>query len=301
MVRCPFHGGGKENTPSCSLSHTKPVFMCFSCGTGGHITKYLKAIGTPIDSAKKLVESVSYDYGEAQRSFSVYKGKNPFRGEYLLDDDILDEWRLRPESLYRAGFTERTLRHFEVGVDNAACRITFPIRNIYGELVGVSGRAMYEGVEPRYKVYSAKDLRRYNVPLEYTAQDIKSATFWHAHLVYPICFRSREPIVLCEGFKAAMWVWQSGYHNVVAMIGAYLSRYQASLLAQTQSKVILFLDNNKAGHTGTHKAAKSLAGKNLTYVANYPDVREQPDNLGPAEVLQSIETATHYTKWRYAE
>jgi len=35
MVRCPFHGGGQERTPSCRFYDTS--FYCFGCGRGGDI------------------------------------------------------------------------------------------------------------------------------------------------------------------------------------------------------------------------------------------------------------------------
>jgi len=301
MCRCPFHGGGTERTPSCSVSRVKPVFFCHACSTGGHISKFLKAVGAPGDIAKSVVEKIDYDYseyGDGKGSHSIFTGSNPFRGKFILDDELLDGWRLRPESLYRAGFKERTLRHFEVGVDHVMARVTFPLRNLYGELVGVSGRTMVQGLEPRYKIYSAKDLERFGVSPDYTTTSIKGALLWHAHLVFPICFKDRSPIVVCEGFKAAMWVWQHGYHNVVALVGAHLTKLQAELLARTASEVTLFLDNNAAGKKGTHSAGRLLVDKNIVKVATYPDLREQPDALQEAEINSAISNAKHYVKWK---
>lgn len=301
MVRCPFHGGGAERTPSCSVSRVKPVFFCHGCVMGGPISKFLRAVGTPADIAKNAAEKIAYDYseyGDGKSSHSIFTGKNPYRGKFILDDELLDGWRLRPESLYRAGFKERTLRHFEVGVDNVMARVTFPLRNLYGELIGVSGRTMVNGVEPRYKIYSAPDLARFGVSSDYTTSSIKGAVLWHAHLVFPICFRETSPIIVCEGFKAAMWVWQAGFHNVVALIGAHLTKLQAELLARTASEVTLFLDNNPAGHKGNHSAGKLLVAKNIVKVANYPDLRQQPDALQEAEIHRAVESATHYVKWK---
>lgn len=301
MVRCPFHGGGVERTPSCSVSRVKPVFFCHACLTGGSVKKFLRQLGAPKETANAAVAKINYDYseyGDGKSSHSIFTGRNPYRGKFILDDDILDGWRLRPETLYRAGFKERTLRHFEVGVDHVMARITFPLRNLYGDLVGVSGRTMVKGVEPRYKIYSATDLARFGVSPQYTTTSIKGAVLWHAHLTFPICFRETSPIVVVEGFKAAMWVWQAGIHNVVALVGAHLTKLQAELLARTASEVTLFLDNNEAGREGTHSAAAHLVSKNIVKVATYPDLREQPDALHDAEVHQAINSATHYVKWK---
>ncbi len=301
MVRCPFHGGGTEKTPSCSLSRMKPVFFCHSCGKSGHITKYLRELGAPIDAAKKIVERLNYDYSEfgGKTRTAIFSGLNPYRGKFILDDDILDNWRLKPEQLTAAGFKERTLRHFEVGMDFRTGRITYPIRNIYGDLVGVSGRTVMEGGDgPRYKIYSAKDLAFYGIDANYSTEAIKGAVLWHAHLVFPIAFHTRAPMVVVEGFKAAMWVWQMGYHNVVALIGSHLTRLQAELLARTASDIILFLDNNSAGWKGTVSAGNLLVSKNLVKVARYPDLRQQPDALTEAEVRQAITSPVHFVPWK---
>lgn len=300
MVRCPFHGAGQERTPSCSLSRVKPVFFCHACSAGGHIGKFLREVGAPSDLAKSVIEKVDYDYSEfgEGKGHSIFTGANPYRGKYVLDDDILDGWRFRPQSLYHAGFKERTLRHFEVGVDNAMARITFPLRNVYGELVGVSGRTFVSNVEPRYKIYSAKDLARFNVDPTYTMTSVKGALLWHAHLVFPIAFRETAPIIITEGFKAAMWVWQHGYHNVVALIGAHLTKLQAELLARTASEITLFLDNNAAGVKGTHAAGRLLVNKNIVKVAKYPDLRQQPDDLQELDLASALVNATHYVQWK---
>lgn len=300
MVRCPFHGGGMEKTPSCSVSRVKPVFFCHACSTGGHIGRFLRAVGAPVDVSKKVVEKIDYDYSEfgEGKGHSIFTGANPYRGKFILDDDILDDWRLKPQSLVHAGFLEKTLRHFEVGVDNSSARITFPLRNVYGELVGVSGRTFVEGTEPRYKIYSAKDLARFGVDPGYSTQAIKGAMLWHAHLVFPIAFHQTAPIIVTEGFKAAMWVWQNGFHNVVALIGAHLTKLQAELLARTASEVTLFLDNNAAGVKGTHSAGKLLIDKNIVKVATYPDLRQQPDNLQQLELASAISNAKHFVQWK---
>lgn len=301
MVRCPFHGGGMEKTPSCSLSRSKPVFFCHACNTGGHIRKFLQAVGVSDGASKSIIETVSYDYSEyggEQNRHSILSGDNPYKGKFILDDEILDGWRLRSRTLIDAGFREATLRHFEVGVDNTERRITFPIRNLYGDLIGVSGRTYQDGDErPRYKIYSTKELARFDVQKEYTTREIKGATLWHAHMVYPLAFQTSGDIIITEGFKAAMWVWQQGYHNVVALIGAHLTKLQAELLARTGSRIILFLDNNDAGVKGTHAAGKLLLSTNILYVAKYPDKRQQPDNLQELELASAINNAVHIVPW----
>ena len=302
MIRCPFHGGGQERTPSCSVAINKPVFFCHACTEGGHVRKLLHASGIIPDVAKTLLDDIHYtDDVEIGRAgpMTMYSGEDPFRGQYILDEEILDEFRLAPADLLEAGFTQKTLRHFEVGFDYDNYRITYPIRNVYGELVGVSGRTVI-GAEPRYKLYRTELMVDALVPEDYTMDSVKEAVLWHAHITYPFLWNDEEPVLVVEGFKAAMWIWQSGYHNVVALIGSYCSPLQVELLARTRSPVLLFLDNNEAGIKGTAKALKKLLykGANELYCVRYPDLREQPDGLHPPEIRTAIQQSQRHYEWK---
>lgn len=300
LIRCPFHKGGEERTPSLSVKIDAPVFFCHGCQENGHITKLLTALGMPRDLAKRLVDAANFPEAgrAAQRrgDYRFYHGPNPFRGEYILDEDILDEFRLMPTQLREAGFKKSTLRHFGVGFDYDRYRITYPLRNIYGELVGISGRTIIDE-EPRYKIYGKELSEIADVPESYSMDSVKKAILWHGHSVIPVLYRrADEPIVVCEGFKAAMWVWQAGIRNVVALVGSYLTYEHAELLAAIGCPVFLFLDNNEAGLKGTLSALRRLKNPER-YVCRYPDLREQPDDLDPEEVHEALGSAQNHIEW----
>jgi DNA primase len=311
LVPCPFHGGGQERTPSCSISTEKPVFHCHACGESGHLSRLLRNFGLDGGTAARMIESAGLGHGTAAPKgraaiIQSYKtGKDPYRGRFVLDEDLLDAYRMAPKPLIEAGFDKDVLRHFEVGVDLSQARITFPIRNLYGELVGISGRTLLDA-EPRYKIYREELVQRgkremWHIPTDYSIEEVKKATFWHAHIVYPFLIDAEETLVITEGFKACMWVYQHGFPSVVALIGARMSHQHANLVARTCKHVVLFLDNNEAGHVGTFHAAEVLERIGVRpWIANYPDDRQQPDDLSPDEVEQAIVTAHSFIKWRRA-
>jgi len=288
-----------------SVSTEKPVFNCFGCGESGHVSRLLRHFGAGKESIDAILTSAGLNnpgvVKTGGRVAATYIANvNPFRGEFVLDEEILDEYRMAPGVLLSAGFTKDTLRHFEVGFDRANLRITFPLRNIFGELVGISGRAVLD-VEPKYKIYVTELIRRrdMHVPETYTMESVKKALLWHAHVVRPFLLSTDEPLVVTEGFKACMWVWQTSYQAVSALIGAYLTDLHAELIATSVRQVILFLDNNGAGIRGTYHAGNRLTKVGVEVrVASYPDDREQPDNLKPEEVQLAIENAENYLTWR---
>ena len=54
FIRCPFHGGGNEKTPSCHLKER--YFKCFACQEGGDVIKFTERLFSlsPLDALKKL-------------------------------------------------------------------------------------------------------------------------------------------------------------------------------------------------------------------------------------------------------
>jgi hypothetical protein len=310
MIQCPFHGDGKEKNPSCSVATDKPVFFCHACQSTGHISRLFSHFGLGKEGIAQVLKSTGMDRstapvkGRGKVAVRFTTGSDPFRGKYILDEDLLDEYRQAPVKLLRAGFEKRTLRHFEVGYDQNNMRITFPIRNKYGDLVGISGRAVLDYQEPRYKIYDGEMKLRagFSIPPEYTMEAIKDAVLWHAHVVRPFFFTNEPdvyPLIVTEGFKACMWCWQSGYESTVALVGAYLSDLHAELIGTAVRIVVLFLDNNKAGYRGTLRAGRLLTAYGIDVrVALYPDEREQPDELTPDEVDQAIQSSCSYLQWR---
>lgn len=308
MIQCPFHGDGRENNPSCSVSLEKPVFHCHSCGTSGHISQLFKNYGIGPEAIKGILRSTGldkpYDKLKGKVAARLTKTVDTFRGMYVLDEELLDDYRLAPKALLRAGFAKETLRHFEVGYDATNMRITFPIRNVYGELVGISGRAILDYQEPRYKIYDHEMKMRegFQIPETYTMETVKDSVLWHSHVVRPFFYSSSEQddiFVVTEGFKACMWSWQSGYKSSVALIGAYLSDIHAELIASSVQYVLLFLDHNPAGWKGTLRAGRVLSKYGLDVrVAAYPDDRQQPDDLTPQELTKAVAEAPTYLQWR---
>lgn len=306
LVRCPFHGGGAERTPSCSISRDAPVFFCHGCKESGHISKLLALANLSAETLRKVIDDLRIDSSTVRRkkTLRMIYGSNPYRGRYILDDvETLTPYRqTKPMPLLKDGYLESTLDHFEVGWDAGNLRITYPLRNVYGELFGISGRTVIN-IDPRYKIYKTELTNRaeLGLPNDYSADEAKKATMWNFHNFYAglISAKEQPTVILTEGFKACMWTWQSGYKESAALIGSYFSELHAELLARLGVRVVLFLDNNEAGWVGTYKASLLLHKYGIPFtVANYPDEREQPDSLEVEELQEALTTTLSYLDWR---
>jgi DNA primase len=162
----------------------------------------------------------------------------------------------------------------------------------------VSGRAVEDDDYPRYKIYKSEWA---SVIPGYSLD--KSKILWGLNDFYSGRMTGcspNAPVVVCEGFKAALWVRQAGYSDSVALIGAAMSNIQKCLLERVTNSVVLFLDNDEPGRKATARTLRSLRKTRLDVrVVNYgTNAPLSPDDLTPEDVLSCIAAAMPPMKWR---
>jgi len=302
MAICPFHlkeDGHPERHPSFAMSLSTGLYFCHACQEKGNLFTFLRTLGMTRDqiemSFRSLITNASHNLPPPLDPLDPgIVSLNP------IPEGLLGLFDHCPLALLNEGFTEETLIKFEIGFDEAHMRITYPLRDINGQLAGISGRAV-GGYWPKYKIYD-DEYPVWDIP-ERTGWD-KRTILWNAHQVYPETYFRTDPgeIVIVEGFKACMWLVQAGIKNTVALLGTYLSNEQKWVVERMGAIVYLFLDNNEPGWVGTAKSGRRLMKSLPVKVMQYPDRLQldedaQPDSLTPEEVLDAKETAIDYIIW----
>jgi len=297
-ANCPFHKGGKESKPSFYVYVGPPTknklpgaSFCHTCSEGWSLVGLLKKLAVPnslIDTIQTYVKETYPERKEVKLEF----------GWTQLPEVILGVFSYLPKGLIDTGFDIEILKKYEIGFDRKRKRIIFPIRNHLGELVAVSGRTVRNDW-PRYKIYIEEFEEVVN---EYSFD--KKSVLWGLDKFYNSCMYNDmyvdTPVVVCEGFKAALWVIQAGYPYTVAILGSYLSREQEALLSRITNRVVLFLDNDVPGRKATEKITKNcLRGLDMR-VAHYTEqhLGESPDDLTKEQVRAAIKTAITPLNWR---
>lgn len=318
-LRCPFHKGGEEKTPSFSVNVDLGLFNCFTCHVSGPMPKMLRLLGVPRHVIDDELKDIRQELDENKKRLGWRKRaelvtKDPFLSDVLLPESILKPFEWCPVKLVEAGFQSEWLKYMDIGFDRSNNRITYPIRDVYGNLAGIAGGAVIAGTYPKYKVYQGghKDPETGKWVTsdfgQWFDESFPDYTFsnhnylWNFDQVYPRLFFGREKnpyLILVEGYKAALWVLQCGFLNTVALMGSSLSDRQASLLHRLQVNIVLFLDNDQAGRRATRKIARKLrTTQQGVFIAQYPYADDcQPDGLVPAEVTASIQGAQTYPQW----
>lgn len=296
LTKCPFHKEGKERTPSFSINTEKGLFNCFTCHEAGDIRHLLVLLGLPrsqVDSETAVVKPI-LDRNREQYKFEqkhFFSNRDPFLADFILPEAIMGIYEWMPLKLVEDGFDPELLRKLEIGYDKNNNRITYPLRDMYGNLAGFSGGATTKEQQPKYKVYQGRrrGANRRMIPgdfgewfdQKYPDYRCENHDFlWNFDKVLPRLESMSEgdsTVYVVEGFKACMWMVQSGFHNTVALMGSYISERQQRMLHMLGGRVCLFLDNDRPGREATFNVGdllwRPMYGR--IDVVQYPEVDVQ--------------------------
>lgn len=284
-AECPFHTSDDPNgSVTFSMSLENGLFHCFSCGVSGNLRTFLRKMGSNGFLSPELSEQIRLSYRKPTRIAAA-----PIVAD-TIPEYILGAFDMCPTRLLKEGFRKSTLSKFEVGFDQVNYRITYPIRNHKGQLIGISGRNLDESPR-KYKFYEQELLAWGISPTKVQ----KGSTLWNLHRVLEKA--SDDPLVLVEGYKACMWVDQAGYESTSAIMGNEITDGQRDLLVRNFREVVIFLDGNEAGIKGTIKTGRKLTESIRVRVATPINEEKQPDNYPPTEVLERIRSAEPFHLW----
>jgi len=296
MAICPFHrkaDGSPERSGSFSMSLTKGLFICHSCKAKGNLRQFLKSMGASTTALR-------HQYGPVIDAVQQLvlpridhtKSKAPTNND-PLPESFLGLFDYCPLDLIKEGFTEATLLDFDIGFDAKHMRITFPIRDLTGKLVGISGRTVTDHPR-RYKIYDQEYTEWGMPPRKIHMGDV----VWNADRVYPqVYFGQDVQLVVVEGFKACMWLQQAGITNTVALLGSYLKQGQQWILEHLGGVVYVMMDNDDAGEKGAAQIGASLSRSLKVRMVTFRPTAHQPTDLCPTEIHQAIEQAEDFYLW----
>lgn len=190
---------------------------------------------------KKVLNTIKEELGITNYYF-VREKKRPIFGGFfqklsknrtfeneVLDESVLEQYIKLPNRRFsQDGISIETQMLFGIGYDVESQRITIPIRNSFGQLVGVKGRANWEVNEDEAKYLYLYNMSKSEVLFGYSENysDMQNGT-----------------VVICEAEKAVMQAHSIGYHNFIAIGGNTISDIQAKLIMSVMPKrIILMLD-----------------------------------------------------------
>ena len=155
-------------------------------------------------------------------------------------------------------------REFEIGYDDFSNRITIPIRDEIGSLVGVKGRLFQREI--------AEDEMKYL----YIEPCNRSQILYGLYKSIPYIERTGK-VYVCESEKGVLQLWSMGISNCVATGGKRVSRVQIEKLTRLCCEVIFLFDKDV-----DREELESLANRFLDSVPLYT-VIDNDNILGEKE------------------
>jgi hypothetical protein len=145
--------------------------------------------------------------------------------------------------MFERGFTVDTLEVWEIGYDEWSRRLTIPVHDPSGNIIGIKGRTWQDERKPKYMILGDKQ----GEPAHYgwTHYEKSLVVFGLHMLVGPV-----ETLVLVEGELDVIALWQIGI-PAVCTGSAHLSEAQARIIRQWCDELVVFYDSNTAGNQAT--------------------------------------------------
>lgn len=159
-----------------------------------------------------------------------------------------------------------TQAEFELGLDVFSHRITIPIRDEMGRLVGVKGRRAWDVVD------------EWNPKYIYLHQCAKSRICYGLYKTLPY-IREKNEIIVCESEKGVMQLWSYGYRNCVAVGGHSISDWQVRRLEELDVDITIAFDKDVDIDVIEKELDKFETNHNLYYIYdenNLLDEKQSP-------------------------
>lgn len=237
---CPFHDD-KHRSFGVQIDYPH-AWGCLlpDCQKGSSlITLTMKKFECSYQKAEEIVEKyMGYikKISETTLDLNYYHEEDDFS----LSEELLFEYSCGyyyHPYMKKRGLTKKTLKELGAGYDRFERRVVFPIYDEYDRLINFVGRAVDEGVEPKYRIYEEVDRRTFMYGLHLLPENV-------------------DYVIVYEGLLESVYSHQLGYHNCVSLLGAMISKKQVEILLRYTDTIVLFLDNDTAGKAIVRKAIK---------------------------------------------
>ncbi|MCH5336247.1 MAG: DNA primase [Campylobacter sp.] len=280
---CPFHN---DKNPSMHINSQKGFYHCFACKAGGDVFKFVMdyeklGFNDAVEKVARLCNfTLTYTKEKKEHNTNLkhilpllnafYKqnlSKHKENLEYLYQRGLNDEDIIK----FELGFapssnqTLRLLQNEKISNDEALKvgaikedkeknelyasfinRITFPIYDYKGLLVGFGGRTL-----------DSNNMAKY-VNSPQSALFDKGRIFYAFNLAKESIARKKE-MIICEGYMDTIAFHKVGLDNAVAVLGTALGENHLPLIKRYEAKVLLCFDNDEAGLKAAMRSAFLLS------------------------------------------
>ena len=311
---CPFH---PEKTPSFSVSPSKNICKCFSCGEGGSPVYFImkhEQLGYN-DALKFLAKKYHIDVQERELTSDEKQIENTRESMFIVNSWAQKHFASRLfeheegrtiglRYFNERGFREETIRKFQLGYslekrdDLYQAALQGGYKAEYLEKTGLVGIYQNGVVADRFRgriifpvhsmsgkvvAFGGRILRKNEKTAKYVNSP-ESEIYHKSHELYGIYFAKQaitkaDKCFLVEGYTDVISMYQAGVENVVASSGTALTSGQINLIRRLTNHITVIYDGDAAGIKAAIRGIDLLLeeGMNVKIVL-LPD-GEDPDSF----------------------
>lgn len=292
---CPFHN---DTDPSLSVSPTKKVFKCFSCGTAGNVIGFIQKFKNVsfIEALKEVAETVGIKIETKKQSeeeilnnklCNIMDNASKFYSFYLNNSK---EGKSALEYLHNRKLNDQIISKFRIGLASDEADLLskslignnfLPLDIIQTGLIKTTKNNSYYDVFRNRIMFPITNLygktvafsgRLYNKekddnnPKYINSSD--SVIFKKGNVLYNYyesmnSIKSNDCCYVFEGFMDVIAAYRANIMNAVATMGTALTIEQIRAISKLTKNVILCYDGDEAGINATKKAIKMLVASHM--------------------------------------
>ena len=283
---CPFHSEGLENHPSCGMtrevgySRGKVIdpgtVHCFTCGYTSPLPKFIADV---LGNVRGELFGMQWLKQHFLSSSEVLRpeinlfatSKRSAKKKFITEDELV-KYRWNHPYMYERGLDDNLIELFDVGYDKLSNCLTFPVKNIDGDIVFIYRRSVFkkfhnygEDDDKTNYLYGAYELLQYQNDFD---EDL------------------RNRVYVVESILNCLTLWKYGFPAVSTMGVGGGNQYEL-LKKLPQRQLVLALDPDKAGINGQNKIRQKLKSTKIVSELSYPDyfytdkldINSNPDEL----------------------
>jgi DNA primase len=304
LTLCPWHN---DKNPSLTINDEKGFCYCFVCQSGSDGIGFIQEkLGLSFaDAVIRLANSndieVIYEDLNPELALKEARRRVELMNQLTREHESYRRYIKDPRAQRIRDFLDSrnidpgTSKYFEIGYCPRGFfgdRITIPIHDHRGTLVGFSGRATRDGTKPKYKNSENNDYFD------------KSKIVFNEHRA-AIYAKEADCLIFVEGHLDVVALWQYGIKNVVALQGtATPSESILNRLSKRTKRFILCFDADSGGSYATEQFIKvagpiACRGDLTISVAIMPDGYDPDDCIkNNVDFFSIIESAKPWLDWQ---
>ncbi|XJS11603.1 DNA primase [Aerococcaceae bacterium WGS1372] len=288
IASCPFH---EDRNPSFSVSQSKQIYKCFSCGRGGNVFGFLQeiegisfpeAVSKAAEFANITIDSqyINTDHQHSKQEnilYDIHNKVGDFYHYYLLNTKNGEE---AFQYLSNREISKDNMLEFQLGLSpsNSKLVIEYLLKEGYSSESLLKSGIFYQNDQgdfiDRFRERIIIPLRNargqivafsgrvFGENSDNTAKYLNSpetSIFKKGNMLFNLDkarlpIRNKNQVLVAEGFMDVISLSVAGFENAVASMGTSLTTDHLNQLAKMTNSIVLAFDGDSAGQKATSRA-----------------------------------------------